>query len=141
MTKTPQDSPGDAPSEHSMKKTFQIIFNDTSATELAALPKLLQLEILSQLETVPEQLEGADPEVFGRMEREGRSLHRFRVGDYRLYFERAIAEKGLIVHRILHKNTLGDFLFRTSLPTGAPTAEDEALQKNPDFWKMIDGRK
>lgn len=118
-----------------MKKTFQIIFNDTSAAELAALPKALQLEVLSQFETIPDQLESADPEKFGRLDREGRSLYRFRAGDYRFYFERGA--QGIVVHRVLHKNTLKDFFFRSSLPL----AEDEALQKNPDFWNLIDGRK
>ena len=41
---------------------------------------------------------------------------------------------GLVVHRILNKNSLKDFLFRSSLPTG----EDEALQSNPKFWELID---
>ena len=118
-----------------MKKTFQIIFNETSAAELATLPKALQLEIVSQLEAIPDRIDQADPEKFGRLEREGRSLHRFRAGDYRLYFERG--DRGIVIHRVLHKNTLKDFFFRSSLPV----AEDEALQKNPDFWKLIDGPK
>ena len=118
-----------------MKKTFQIIFNDTSAAELAALPKGLQLDIVSQFEKMPEQIEQADPEKFGRLDREGRSLYRFRVGDYRIYFEHG--ERGLLVHRVLNKNTLKDFFFRSSLPV----AEDQELQTNPEFWKMIDGRK
>jgi len=38
------------------------------------------------------------------------------------------------VHRILSRNSLKDFLFRSSLPTG----EDEALQQNPKFWELIE---
>jgi hypothetical protein len=34
----------------------------------------------------------------------------------------------------LNRNTLKDFLFRSSLPTG----EDAALQENPKFWEMIE---
>jgi hypothetical protein len=85
-------------------RPFQIIFNPTSAAELARMPK----------------------------EREGRTLHRFRIGDYRIYFERH--DLGIVVHRILSRNSLKDFLFRSSLPVG----EDEALQENPKFWEMIE---
>jgi hypothetical protein len=71
-------------------------------------------------------------EHYGRLERRGHVLHRFRLGDYRIYFERH--ELGVVVHRILSKNTLKDFLYRSSLPTG----EDEALQDNPKFWELIE---
>ena len=111
---------------------FQVIFNDTSAAEIAALPKPLQLEILSEFNFLPGDLEKADKEKFGQLEREGRRLFRYRATDYRIYFE--MTDKGLLIHRVLHKNTLKDFLFRSKLPL----AEDEMLQKNPDFWKMID---
>jgi hypothetical protein len=54
------------------------------------------------------------------------------LGDYRVYFERS--ELGIIIHRILNRNTLKDFLFRSRLPTG----EDEALQDNPKFWELME---
>jgi hypothetical protein len=38
------------------------------------------------------------------------------------------------VHRILSRNSLKDFLYRSSLPL----REDEALEKNPKFWQMIE---
>ena len=85
--------------------------------------------------TSPEQIRQAvdiTVQHFGRLERGGRTLHRFRIGDYRVYFERH--ELGVVVHRILSRNTLKDFLYRSSLPTG----EDEALQENPKFWEMIE---
>lgn len=50
--------------------------------------------------------------------------HRLRLGDYRVYFERH--PLGLVVHRILNRNSLKDFLFRSG-PT--PTGEDEALNQ------------
>ena len=43
-------------------------------------------------------------------------------------------ELGVLVHRILSRNTLKDFLYRSNLPG----AEDEALEQNPKFWEMID---
>ena len=62
-------------------------------------------------------------------------MHRFRVGDYRVYFERH--ELGLVVHRILNRHTLKDFLFRS----GLKVQEDEALQQNPKFWELIEAAK
>ena len=38
---------------------------------------------------------------------------RLRVGDYRVYFERH--DLGLVVHRILNRHTLKDFLFRSGI--------------------------
>ena len=111
---------------------FQIIFTPTSAAELARMPKELQLQILGEFRGLPQQVRGTELEEFGKLELEGRVLHRFRVGDYRVYFERH--DLGLLVHRILSRHTLKDFLFRSGLNTG----EDEALQENPKFWEMIE---
>jgi mRNA-degrading endonuclease RelE of RelBE toxin-antitoxin system len=96
------------------------------------MPKELQLEILGQFRGLPQEILKSDLERFGKLERRGRILHRFRLGDYRIYFERH--ELGVVVHRILSRNSLKDFLFRSSLPTG----EDEALQDNPKFWELIE---
>ncbi len=114
--------------------TFHIVFNNTSAAELTALPKPLQLEVMSSFNLSAKDLIKSDNEKFGRLEREGRELFRLRANDYRIYFEQT--SKGIEVHRILHKNTLTDFLFRSDLPV----VEDEELQKNPKFWKLIDDR-
>ena len=111
---------------------FQIIFNPTSAAELARMPRELQLHILGEFRGLPREVLQSDPHHFGRLEREGKTLHRFRLGDYRVYFERH--ELGVVVHRILSRNTLKDFLYRSSLPIG----EDEALQQNPKFWEIIE---
>ena len=113
-------------------RPFQIIFNPTSAGELARMPKELQLNILGEFRGMPQEVMTTELERFGKLERSGRTLHRFRLGDYRVYFERH--ELGIVVHRILSRNSLKDFLFRSNLPTG----EDEALQKNPKFWDLIE---
>jgi mRNA-degrading endonuclease RelE of RelBE toxin-antitoxin system len=113
-------------------RPFQIIFNPTSAAELAKMPKELQLNILGEFRGLPQEVMTTELERFGRLEREGRALHRFRIGDYRIYFERH--DLGLVVHRILSKNSLKDFLFRSNLPVG----EDQALQQNPKFWDLIE---
>jgi len=117
-------------------RPFQIIFNPTSAAELAKMPKDLQLYILGEFRGLPLEVMTTDLERFGKMERDGRTLHRFRLGDYRVYFERH--ELGVVVHRILNRNTLKDFFYRSSLPTGD---EDEALEKNPKFWNLIESAK
>ena len=113
-------------------RPFQIIFNPTSAAELARMPKELQLQILGEFRGVPQQVLNTNMDQFGQLERAGRSLLRFRVGDYRVYFQRH--DLGLVVHRILSRHTLKDFLFRSGLKMD----EDEALQENPKFWEMIE---
>ena len=113
-------------------RQFQIIFNPTSAAELARMPKELQLEILGEFRGLPHEVLTSDLERFGKLERSGKTLHRFRLGDYRIYFERH--ELGLVVHRILNRNSLKDFLYRSSLPL----REDQTLQENPKFWELIE---
>jgi len=110
---------------------FQIIFTPASAAELARMPKELQLQIFGEFRGLPQHVLGTELDDFGKLERDGRILHRFRVGDYRVYFERH--ELGVLVHRILSRNTLKDFLYRSGLKSG----EDEALQENPKFWELI----
>src|ERR1019366_7118861 len=114
---------------------FQIIFTPASAAELARMPKELQLQILGEFRGLPQQALGTELDAFGKLELGGRTLHRFRVGDYRVYFERH--ELGVLVHRILSRHTLKDFLFRSGLKTG----EDAALQENPKFWELIEAAK
>jgi len=43
----------------------------------------------------------------------------------------------VVVHRILNRHTLKDFLFRSGLKMD----EDAALQQNPKFWEMIEAAK
>ncbi|MCO5053985.1 MAG: hypothetical protein M9920_17040 [Verrucomicrobiae bacterium] len=111
---------------------FQIIFTPTSAAELSRMPKELQLHILGEFRGLPQQVIGTELSDFGKLERGGRILHRFRIGDFRVYFERH--ELGVLVHRILSKNTLKDFMYRS----GLKVEEDAALQQNPKFWELIE---
>jgi len=115
-----------------LMRPFQIIFNPTSAAELSKMPKELQLHILGEFRGLPQEVLKSDLEKYGQLERDSRQLHRFRLGDYRVYFERN--ELGILVHRILNKNTLKDFLYRSNLPV----MEDEVLQENPKFWELIE---
>jgi len=110
---------------------FQIVFNKISAAEMADLPKELQLELLAEFQFLPEDFGNLDREHFGTVEREGKKLHRYRAKDYRIYFEQT--EEGITIHRVLHKNTIRDFLFRTKLPM----AEDDQLGQSKSFWNLI----
>jgi hypothetical protein len=111
---------------------YQIIFNEISAAEMAALPKELQLDLLAEFGCLPENLDELEPGKFGKLQREGKTLHRYRAREHRIYFERR--PEGITVHRVLHKNTLQDFLFRSKLSS----AEDEQLSKKDGFWKLIE---
>jgi len=111
---------------------FQIVFNEISAAEMSALPTELQLDLLAEFQVLPDETEKLDPERFGKITRDGKTLRRYRATDYRIYFE--IGENCVIVHRVLHKNTIRDFLFRTNLPM---VEEDETLGEKPGFWRLI----
>ncbi|NNE91387.1 MAG: hypothetical protein HKN23_07050 [Verrucomicrobiales bacterium] len=118
---------------------FQIIFNEISAAEISQLPRLTQLEVLNQFQVSPDdldQLDGQESEeaLFGKIDREGKTLYRYRAEDVRIYFEVADDHSAVIVHRVLHKNTFQDFLFRANLPVN----EDEALSRSKQFWELIE---
>lgn len=111
---------------------FQIVFNQISAAEMAEMPKELQLELLMEFQVLPADLDRLDGEHFGVVERNGKKLMRYRAKDYRIYFEKS--PEGLVIHRVLHKNTIRDFLFRARLPM----AEDEQLGQTGAFWELIE---
>jgi mRNA-degrading endonuclease RelE of RelBE toxin-antitoxin system len=122
----------DGSDESTLNSMFQIVFNELSAAEISALPKKLQLELLAEFQILPEDLDQLDSERFGVIEREGKKLYRYRAKNYRVYF--AKTEEGVKVHRVLHKNTLRDFLFRSKLPV----SEDAQLGETREFWNLIE---
>ena len=99
---------------------------------MSALPKEMQLDLLAEFQFLPEDLDNLDPEKYGTVERDGKRLFRYRAKDYRIYFDRRT--EGITVHRVLHKNTIRDFLFRTKLPM----TEDDQLGQGEGFWKLIE---
>ena len=114
---------------------LQIIFNEISAAEISSLSTIDQLELLNQFKVSHEDLEQAgDENAFGTIDRDGGKLklYRYKSKDYRIYFE--VTDKNVVVHRVLHKNTLKDFLYRSSLPL----SEDKALSESKNFWKLIE---
>jgi mRNA-degrading endonuclease RelE of RelBE toxin-antitoxin system len=114
---------------------LQIVFNDISAAELSRLPTEIQFHLLEALNIQPADVDDAIlSKRFGVIERSGgKKLHRCRADDHRIYF--SVKDGHIVVHRVLHKNTLADFLYRSNLPGGG---EDEALSQSKNFWKLID---
>ncbi|MFC5050508.1 hypothetical protein ACFPK9_07775 [Rubritalea spongiae] len=111
---------------------LQIVFNEISAAEISRLDTLDQLDLLDAFQVTEQKLENIDGEDYAKFERDGKVLYRFRTDDYRIYF--GVEGDNVIVHRVLHKNTFSDFLFRSKMPVG----EDEALSNSKHFWKLID---
>ena len=111
---------------------FQIVFNEISAAEISALSTLDQLELLEEFRVTEQDLNGLGSDKFGKIERDGHVMYRFRTKGWRFYFE--VTDGSVTVHRLLHKGTFSDFLFRSSMPLG----EDEALAGSKHFWKLID---
>ena len=116
-------------------QVFQVIFNTISAAEMSALPKDLQLDLLAEFQILPENLESLAGEQFGKIRRDGRTLHRYRCRDYRIYFERH--DEGILIHRVLHRNTIRDFLFRSKLPMNDGDDHADQVEGTDQFWKMI----
>lgn len=114
---------------------FQVIFNPVSAAEMSALPKDLQLDLLSEFQILPDDLNSLDGDNFSKIQRDGRTLHRFRCLDHRIYFERHA--EGILIHRVLHKNTIRDFLFRSKLPMNDGDDQGDQAESTDQFWKMI----
>ena len=113
---------------------LQIVFNKISAAEVSSIPTLEQLDLLGDFQVSESTLQTLDDARFGKMEKDGKILYRYVAKDYRIYFE--VIEGKVIVHRVLHANSLNDFLFRTNI---APTAgEDQILSQSKHFWKLID---
>lgn len=112
--------------------TLQIVFNEISAAELSSLDTLEQLELLEEFNVAKKDLSNLDGEQFGKIERDHTVLYRFRAKDYRFYFE--VKDAAIVVHRVLHKGTFSDFLFRSKMPL----AEDEELANSKHFWNLID---
>ncbi|MBK8091741.1 MAG: hypothetical protein IPK32_07095 [Verrucomicrobiaceae bacterium] len=113
---------------------IQIVFNDISAAELSRLPSKVQFQLLEALNIQPaDARDDILSARYGVLERSGKRFYRSRAGDYRIYF--GLDGGHVRVHRVLHANTLQDFLFRSNLPGGG---EDQALSQSKHFWHLID---
>lgn len=112
----------------------QIVFNEISAREASAIPTLDQLELFSGFRVDESDLNGEKQDApFGVVEREGRKIYRYRTKDYRIYF--TMEDGKVIVQRVLHADSLKDFLFRSGMGAGT---EDQRLGESRSFWRLID---
>jgi mRNA-degrading endonuclease RelE of RelBE toxin-antitoxin system len=114
---------------------LQIVFNEISAAELSRLPTPLQFALLEALNIQPEDVKQEDrlSTRFGVISHGKSKLYRCRAGDHRIYF--SVDGAQVKIHRVLHKNTLQDFLYRSNLGSAG---EDEALGGAKGFWKLIE---
>lgn len=111
----------------------QIVFNEISAAELSAIPTLEQLELISSFQVEGVSLgEESEDGRFGVVERDGHRIYRFRSRDYRIYF--TVEGETVVVQRVLHANSLKDFLFRSSMGG----SEDQKLGNSRSFWQLIE---
>ena len=67
----------------------QIVFNEISAAEVSLIPTLEALELFSAFRVDEGTLNGVSTAeasaAFGLVERDGRTIYRFRSRDYRIY--------------------------------------------------------
>lgn len=112
----------------------QIVFNEISASEVSAIPTLEQLDLISGFKVDEDFLSGKkeDPS-FGMVERDGKKIYRYRAGEYRIYF--TMEDGTVVVQRVLHADSLKDFLFRSGMGAGS---EDQKLGNSRSFWKLIE---
>ncbi|MBE6418689.1 MAG: hypothetical protein E7031_01005 [Akkermansiaceae bacterium] len=112
----------------------QIVFNEISAGEVSAIPTLEQLELISGFKVDEAFLNGEkDDPSFGVVERDGKKIYRYRSSDYRIYF--TMENGAVVVQRVLHADSLKDFLFRSGMGAGS---EDQKLGNSRSFWKLIE---
>ncbi len=116
----------------------QIAFNEISAAEVSTIPPLAALKLFAAFNVTEEVISGAAgasaDSAFGMMEHEGKKIYRFRTPDYRIYF--TVEHGTVVVQRVLHANSLKDFLFRSSIVE--LDDEDRVLGRTRSFWSFID---
>ena len=114
------------------KSVFQVTFSDQSMAVLNELPIDEQLSIVDEISKLtPADLAETDQRI-GRLNRDGQTYYRVRVGDWRCYFE--IEQNTLRAHYMLNRNTLADFVYRNRLPV----SDETMAEQHGDFWKYLE---
>jgi hypothetical protein len=115
---------------------FQIIFNELSAAEISQLDTVLQLELLTEFKGVAGRpATGGMASDSENWSARARRSNRYRAKGYRIYFE--VVDGGVVrVHRVLHKNSLEDFLFRNGSKVAGH--EDDILARSKASGKLIE---
>ncbi len=111
---------------------FQVNFTNRAMVELNKLGKLEQMEIVDALSGVTPRRLLEDAAGFGRFDRDGRTLYRLRVEDWRVYF--GAEGDTLLVRYVLHRKTLGDFVIRFKLPVH----DEQAIEDHKSFRDYLD---
>jgi mRNA-degrading endonuclease RelE of RelBE toxin-antitoxin system len=112
----------------------QIVLSDSAANELAQLDKLEQLMVVGEFSRLRREDVRAGRAGIGEIRKGNRTLYRSRFKEYRIYFEKK--DEQLVVHHVLHSNTLRDFFVRSNLDV----QNDDQFEETAKFWKFIEQR-
>jgi len=123
------------PSPAASPAVFQLNFSDQAIAELKKLPKITQLDLMEKLSAIRAEDLASGAEEMGRFTRAGKTYHRLRAGEFRVYFE--ISAETLFTHYILHHHSLADFVFRFKLPF----TEETLIEQHQSFWKYLESLK
>lgn len=110
----------------------QIVLSDSASAELSELGKLEQLEIVSEFSRLRKSEIAQGQQGISEIRKGTRTVFRCRYKDYRIYFEKQADQ--LVVHHVLHGNTLRDFFVRSNLDV----QNDEEFEKSAKFWKFME---
>lgn len=111
---------------------FQVTFSDQSMSVLNKLETLKQMQVIEQLSGLSSKALEAPKGALGRFNRNGKTLYRLRVEDFRMYFE--IQGNTLYCNYILQPHTWADFAFRSKLPVN----EDQLVEQEQSFWQYLE---
>ncbi len=112
----------------------QIVLSDSASTELSQLGKLEQLDVVGEFSRLRREDLQPGRNGIGEIQKGQRTIYRSRFKDYRIYFEKQNDQ--LIVHHVLHHNTLRDFMVRSNLDV----RHDDEFEETAKFWKFIEQR-
>ena len=110
----------------------QIVLSDSATAELSQLDKLNQLEIVTEFSRLRREATEDGRGGISAIRKGGRTIYRRRFKDYRIYFEKN--DDQLVVHHVLHGNTLHDFFVRSNLDV----QNDDEFKETAKFWKFIE---
>ena len=110
----------------------QIVLSDRASASLSQIDKLEQLEIVAEFSHLRKKPVQVGKDGIGQIQKGNRIIYRYRYKDYRIYFEKQ--DDQLVVHHVLHGNTLRDFLVRSNWDVRS----DGEFEESAKFWKFIE---
>lgn len=113
---------------------YQIVLSDRATAEFSQLNKLDQLEVVGEFSRLRKSKIAHGHSGITEIRKGERIVYRCRYKDYRIYFEKKSDQ--LVIHHVLHGNTLRDFFVRSNLDV----QNDEEFEKSAKFWKFIEQR-